>query len=386
MTWAAFLHWYQPANSEAIFINEAADASYRFLADVLTKHPEIRMTWNISGCLIERLAELGAQDVLDGVRRLAKRGQIELVGSAAFHPLLPLISLKEARRQIVVQEDILRSYLGVAKPVGFFCPEMGYSPAIGKLVKDMGYQYLILDELAIDGKRLGSGVYIDKETGMKVIVRSRRASNRYVPDYVVKKSKLGSIGGELIITANDAELYGLRHRDISGNLAALASVDNLKFALFSELAEAPIHRRSVALRASTWESSEEELSRGEAFAIWQGKDNNIQKKLWELADLAQFALERFEKDDNYGASLWHLSRGLASCMFWWASGHDFSRHFGSIAWSPDEVERGLNDLVRSIRAIGDKDSVIIKKKAEELSASIRKELWLAHWERQEARH
>lgn len=384
MTWAPFLHWYQPANSEPFFITEAAEASYLFLVRTLLDNRRLKMTWNISGCLIERLAELGYGEILEGVRRLHSRGQVELVGTAAYHPFLPLISSREAKRQIAIQEDILMAYLGVSRPRGFFFPEMGYSPEMGEMVKRLGYEYMILDEMALAGQRRTAGIYQDEATGLKVIIRSRRASNRYVPDYVVKKSKLGKMGSELIITANDAELYGLRHRDVSGSLIALSGVDDLECALFSELSSSSRHRKEVCLRSCSWESSEEELAKGQPFAIWKEDGNVIQDKLWQLAALAQDAIHRYENDANHGASLWHLSRGLASCMFWWASGHDFSRHFGAVAWSPDEVERGLNDLVRSIRSIADKRSLSLKAEAEELNAMIRKELWLAHWRRQEA--
>jgi hypothetical protein len=151
---------------------------------------------------------------------------------------------------------------------------------------------------------------------------------------------------------------------------------------FSEFCDSGITFEEAELRSSSWESDEQELSANTPFVIWKQKGNNIHSYLWKLADLAQEAGRRFPDDHNRESFLWHLSRGLASCMFWWASGHDFSRHFGPVAWSPDEVQRGLNDLIRAIRSIADKKSVKIKNKAEKLNALIIKELWLAHWRRQ----
>jgi len=101
-------------------------------------------------------------------------------------------------------------------------------------------------------------------------------------------------------------------------------------------------------------------------------------KLWQLANLVYKTVEDYKKDDNYGWARWHFVRGLASCTFWWASAKDF-RLFGPISWSPDEIERGSNELIRAIRALDDVTTRRTKIKAERLYIKIKQMVWDRHW-------
>jgi len=69
---------------------------------------------------------------------------------------------------------------------------------------------------------------------------------------------------------------------------------------------------------------------------------------------------------------------LASCTFWWASAHDF-RLYGPLAWNPDEIEKGANELIRSVRALNDPRTRQAKIKAEKLYIKIKQLIWHKHW-------
>ena len=101
-------------------------------------------------------------------------------------------------------------------------------------------------------------------------------------------------------------------------------------------------------------------------------------KLWELANTSYDLIEKHKNDQNYVWAYWHLVRGLASCTFWWASAKDF-RLFGPISWSPDEIERGSNELIRAIRALDSEDTRKDKIEAEKLYISIKHKVWNKHW-------
>jgi hypothetical protein len=98
-----------------------------------------------------------------------------------------------------------------------------------------------------------------------------------------------------------------------------------------------------------------------------------------LANLAYQSTEKYSKDEKYYWAHWHLVRGFASCTFWWASGKDFSHIFGPHAWNPDEIERGINEFVRSIRAIEDVTSRKTKMEAESLFIELKQMIWEKHW-------
>lgn len=380
-TWINFLHLYQPVNVDGHIIKEATEMSYMRLARALEEHPKIKFTFNITGCLFLRWEELGYIDLIKRIKSLMKKGQLELTGSTAYHPIMPLIPGQEVIKQIKENEKILKKHFGKNfKPKGFFLPELAYSPAVAKIIKKMGYQWLLLDEIAYSGKLNKidyNKIYRDKNSGLKVVMRSRKYSNSYVPETIAKTIKDNKTE-KIIITATDGELYGLRHNDPTAIFEKLLESHNLKTSTISKFIKG--HKSTTGIKPSphSWATSEQELQKKQYFNLWQEKTNAIQKKLWQLANLAHDTVEKYENDDNYYWARWHLVRGLASCTFWWASAKDF-RLFGPISWSPDEIERGTNELIRSIRALDDVTTRKIKINAEKLYISIKRAVWKKHW-------
>ncbi len=192
MNWINFLHIYQPANSDPYVIKEATEMSYKRIVKALEKNPEIKFTLNITGCLFLRWKELGYDDLIKRIKKLVEKGQVELVGSASYHPLLPLISIQEAKKQIEENNLILKEIFGDIKIRGFFLPEMAYGRKTAKLIKELGFEWIILDEISSRGK-LGeidnNYVYQDRHSGLKIIFRSRKKSSCYVPQLIKKELK-----------------------------------------------------------------------------------------------------------------------------------------------------------------------------------------------------
>ena len=387
MKWINFLHFYQPANIEAYAIKEALDKSYFRVIRLLEENPEFRLTINISGCLLERLEELGEMDFINRVRALINKKRLELVGTVAYHALLPLIPEEEIRRQIKANEEILKKYFGKDfKTKGFFFPEMAYSVSSARVVKEMGYSYAILDEFSAFGVENfdRKKPYQDRLSGLNIIFRDRNQSRAYPPDLIIKHLKEERYENETLITATDGELYGLRHKDPTGELEKIAKMKEkvetkTLSSYINSFSENDISE--IDLRPSSWESSEKDLETGQPFILWSNKKNKIHRDLWRLANLALSVDDEYKEDENYYWYRWHLVRGLASCTFWWASSNDFSANFGPYAWNPDIVDRGLNDLVRSIRSLSSNKSKHIKLTAEKYYLKINKNLWREHWEK-----
>jgi predicted glycosyl hydrolase (DUF1957 family) len=342
----------------------------------LKKYKNIKWTINLSGCLLERLADLGYSDILADLVALYKRGQIEIVGTAYYHPLLPLTPRQIVKAQILEQEKILKKFFGAKwSRTGFFLPEMAYSSDTAELIKSLGYKWLILDEISYKG-RLGQvdfeQVYRDKDSGLKIIFRARDFSNCYLPDVYRQFNQ------ELIISATDAELYGLRHVDQTRALEKMLSDKKIKTLTISKYL---LGKKVLDIRplSSNWESSERDLRAGHPYKLWQDIDNRVHRLLWELSYLASTTLEKFAKDENITWAKWHLNRGLASCTFWWASGHDFSYNFGPYSWNPDTIERGLGDLIRALRSLQNPQSKKYKIKGEKIYARCQEAIWSHHW-------
>lgn len=410
MLWLNFLHFYQPANIEDYKIREALDKSYWRLIRLVEEQPNLKMTFNISGCLLERLADMKEDSFLKRLNNLVARGQIELTGSAAYHGFLPLLSETEVISQIKINENILKKHFGKSfKKAGFFLPEMAYSTKVAQIIKSLGYQWLILDEAA-----RGQGfqkdfnfkhVYVDQNSGLKIVFRSREMSNTYPPDkllpFLKKENDISRPENFLnesnfFITATDAELYGLRHEDPTGEIEKIVKDQNLITLTISEFIKNHSVKKGGAVKgptginhiskaislkiyASSWESTPTEIKNKQAYNLWLDPKNKIQIYLWQLAHLCLALDKSSNQDKNYYWYRWHLVRGLASCTFWWASGKDFSKEYGPYAWSPDDIERGLEDLIRSVRSLADFKTKAKKNAAEKIYLQIKELIWAEHW-------
>jgi len=383
MLWINFLHLYQPANTDAVNIKEATEESYLRIIRALEEHPNLKFTLNISGCLVLRWKHLKMIDLLNRIKRLVEKGQIELVSSAAYHPLLPLISKEETIKQIEENDEILRKFFGDnLKLKGFFMPEMAYGAGAAKIIKKFGYEWIILDEISYNGKLKEAKtdeIYKDKNSGLKVILRSRQLSNSYVPETLNKTLEHTNTNNKIFVTATDGELYGLRHDDPTAEFEKLLKNKNLETKTISEFMARKKIIEKIKLVPCNWESTEVELLKKQPYVSWLDKKNKIQSKLWKLSNLAEKTINKHKDDDNYYWARWHFVRGLASCSFWWASAKDFSHIFGPLSWNPDEIERGVNELIRSIRALEDTTTRQTKIKAEKLYIKIKKMVWKKHW-------
>ena len=381
MKWINFLHLYQPVNTDTYNISEANKKSYKRIFRALEENKNVKFTFNVAGCLIQRWEEMEENDLIRRLFDLVKRGQVELTGTAMYHPILPLIPQEEVVRQIKENEDILKKYMGDDfRPRGFFLPEMAYSQGVAKIVKELGYEWIIIDEIIHRGK-LGqldtNKIYEDESSGLKLVMRARSESNTYVPQKIAKL--LEGKTQDTIITASDGELYGLRHIDHTGEFEKLLKKDNLKTETISEyIAEQKIIEK-IKTVPGNWNSSEEEISNGQPFFVWYNKKNKIQMKLWEMQKIVYAEVYKNEKDENFYWARWHLVRGLISCNYWWASEKDF-KLFSGVTWNPDEIERGINDLTRAIRSLDDRNTKKVKIKIEKMASEIRYQVWKKHWQ------
>lgn len=379
MTWINFLHLYQPANIDDYHIQEAYEKSYARLLRLLQENKNLKMTWNVSGCLIDRLAKMGHQQFISDLKKLNEEGRLELVSSAAYHGFLPLLPAREVLRQIEENELILKKFFGEKfQAKGFFLPEMAYSPELAEIIKKKNYDWIILDSIsAVDADLNFNKVFRDSRSGLKLVFRNRELSRAYPPDEILK---IKLTDKKLAITATDAELYGLRHEDPTGEMEKVSQDEAIKTETISNFIESfEEDIESVDLRSSSWESEEIDINAGRPFALWYDNRNKIHRDLWRLSNLALSLEDKFPHDKNQEYYRWHLVRALASCTFWWASANDFSASFGPYAWNPDIVEKGLEDLIRSVRTLSDKKSLKYKLKAEALYIGVKKRLWQKHW-------
>lgn len=387
--WAQLFHFYQPPTQLPPVLEKICNESYRPLLQVFREYPNAKVTMNINGVLTEMLKDCGHPDVIDGVKELAEKGQIEITGTAKYHPILPLISHDEVKRQLEINRKTNSFFFGNAyKPSGFFPPEMAYSRDILPAVTETGYQWIIISGVACpvswpndtvcqvehDGKRLA------------VLFRDDILSNKISfqelgpKDFLENlKALKGAKENIYVITAMDAETYGhhikdweelflaavyeeLQVRSETYNHIQQKKVLAAQETSFLKDAETGKQVQTVTIsqlldlftlgdvidpKPSSWSTTAEDIEVGNPYPLWQDKDNKIHRLLWEhlsiCIELCSAASKLADNDESKhfaGIARGMLDRSCQSDQFWWASQRPM--------WDINLIHMGLDDQHRAI--------------------------------------
>src|SRR3990167_4874101 len=354
MYWANFLHFYQPPTQKPFWIHRVAAEAYRPILSGLKKQGRTKITLNINGILLEHLDNCGEDDVISLIRDLLKSGQIELTGSAKYHPLLPFLPEDEIARQIKLNEETLLKYFGgVWTPTasGFFPPEMGFSAGVAKIAKEMGYKWIIADELSSPSELRPvdySRIYSIKGLGdFLIYFRERRMSWVMLSGQVgTGKLLVRSLGDRLakheyLLTAMDGETFGHHRPGLERLLFEIYEDKGIAPVLISELPKHFTEIFAINPEPSTWALMEKDLEMKKPFSRWKDENNAVHKLQWELTDLALSAIKKADSENPaFAEARMALDRALHSDQYWWASARPW--------WSIEMIERGAKELADSV--------------------------------------
>ncbi|MBU1061544.1 MAG: hypothetical protein KJ952_02335 [Candidatus Omnitrophica bacterium] len=362
--WVPFLHFYQPSIQYHTVLKKICNESYRPLVDMFLKHPNAKVTINICGSLTDLLSEHGAQDVLDGLKRLAQKKQLEFVDTAKYHAILPLIPKHEIQEQIRLNHKTNSHFFKeVYKTRGFFPPEMCYSDEVAGILKIMQYDWVLVSGIACQSEwplDYISSVSCDSSY-IKIFFRDDIISNKisfhntnsvaFIKDLVnLSKGKRDIY----VITAMDAETFGHHIRNWEKTFLAdvYETIDGLKRKskktlprackkIISELREIPqidvltmseilerfpIRKTKPAL-ASSWSTSKDEVLKGNYYPLWKDPSNFIHKLQWRCLNICFELVEKVVhlRSNNKEVSRFsalartYLDKAVFSCQFWWAN-------------------------------------------------------------------
>lgn len=397
--WGSLLHFYQPPIQIPEVLRKVVDESYRPLIDVFRQHPHAKASVNINGVLTEMLYENGYRDVIDGLKELAEKGQIEFVGSAKYHAILPLIEESEQRRQIRRNHLTNRHFFGDAyQPRGFFPPEMCYDRDIIQPILDLGHEWLVVSGVACPAPWPTDLVYRARSgegNDIAVVFRDDVLSNRISFQDIdgrgfvehLRGAHPENSGDMYIVTAMDAETFGhhienwdqlflaeaydeVKHyegvvqaRPLAQSTRALltmtekkrrANADVVESCTISEIVDRMKPGEAIEPRSSSWSTTHDDLEAGVPYPLWQQPGNYIHKLQWEHVDLALQLVAQAHEVADTAISQRHaeIARGLMdpalhSCQFWWASRRPH--------WDINMIARGLDEqagaIVNAFRAI-----------------------------------
>lgn len=356
MYWANFLHIYQPADQQPDILEEVVTESYRPIMRGLKDHSKVHLTLNINGALIELFDKHGYRDLIDDLRMLGKEGRVEFTSSAKYHAFLPFLERNEIIRQITENDKTNKFFLGEGyNPKGFFPPEMAYSEHLPRLIEELGYKWVILDEIAKDGavgKVDYTKIYKIKGTNLNVFFRERRISNLIMSAVVrsaasLKKAISDDIkSGRYILTAMDGETFGHHRPGLEKLLFQLFETKGIDLIKISDIPKYFQTTEEIDPIKSTWASSEYDIERGVQFLSWLDPNNEIHKWQWEFTDLVLREAQALKTSQtDYQKIRQKVDKALASDQYWWASAKPW--------WSLEMIEDGAFRLLEIARSIPD---------------------------------
>lgn len=381
--WINFLHIYQPPTQSLNIVKKVANESYELIIELLKKYPSLKLTLNISGSLIELLTEASLTHILEDIKKLSEEGRIELVGSAMYHPILPLIPISEVRRQIELNEIILNKTFGSAyKKQGFYLPEMAYNDTVADIIKEMGFKWIILDEIHAEKiETVDPTINYKIKNGLSVIFRNRLFSRHFPPQKII--NDFNQINSEYLITATDGELYGHWHKDDRGYYEKIFTSKKIITQTVSKYLEILEKSETVTLLPTHWETTEKHIETNNLFHLWNDPENKIHESIWIFMKTAISIIEENKNDTNYNYARNHLDRGLASCTWWWASNQKLNPTLST--WHPDIIEIGLKEIIKSVRTLQN-ISPKLHIESEKMYTNIVFYIWEYHWTHYESKN
>lgn len=396
--WSPLFHFYQPPTQIYSVLKKVCTESYLPLIEVFKGHPHAKATVNIQGVLTEMLWESGFSEVIEGLKTLAERGQIEFTGSGKYHPVLPLIPHREIERQIRRNYLTNRYFFGeVYSPKGFFPPEMCYSEDILEPVLESRHEWIILSGVACPANWPIDVIYQASHEGEKIAVffrddiLSNKISfqsidgNSFIEHLKQLPPKAGNI---YVITAMDAETFGhhIQHWEelflaevyeaIESTTATYQAMQRpkvlaeqhkqlfefskdgeskrIEVVTISQLRELFPQGPEIKPRPSSWSTSLEDIKAGNYYPLWNDANNPVHQMQWEHIQVCQELVNKaMEVADNPSSRRFaDIARGLLdpafhSCQFWWAS----KRPWWDIAMVARGQEHQREVVLNAYRAI-----------------------------------
>ncbi|HBB65457.1 MAG TPA: alpha-amylase [Candidatus Vogelbacteria bacterium] len=167
-------------NNEKIF-RKVAEKSYlpanEVMLSLLTTHPEFRISYSLSGVLMEQMESFGP-DVLDSFQRLVDTGRAELLSETYYHSLSFLYSREEFAEQVKLHRDKVRSLFGVTPKV-FRNTELIFNNDLAQAVAELGYSAVLAEGADhVLGWRSPNFLYTPKGAGgIKLLLKNYKLSD-----------------------------------------------------------------------------------------------------------------------------------------------------------------------------------------------------------------
>jgi hypothetical protein len=390
------LHFYQPSNQFEHVFKKITHECYIPLFKSIKTDKRIRLSIDVPLSLLEQLDRYGFSWLISDIKELVDSSRLELVGSAAYHPLLTKLPPNFIETQVILNESALAYYFGAAKDFegeecfmikglrGFFPPEMAINHQVLATLGALGYDWVAVDRACLPkdltGGLEGGCIYSLGSHMPKLVVRDSTLSNLVSfkrdldkADIVAALTKDSSDK----VLALDAETFGHHYKDgvyLFDSLLAESIDRGIELSTVSEVVCASDALAVSAVTESTWSSTQEEI-----YPLWETANSKITCALWGLYEAvhaevsAKYPVElptrpmvsspagggvpvwRYKYDNRIAAPDLHtrIELGMTkleqSDQFWWSTGINL---MGRPNFSKYMVDSALDYYDEVVEALG----------------------------------
>ena len=330
---ALTFHNHQPVGNFGWVFEDVCAKAYEPMVAALERHPTIRVGLHYSGPLLEWL-RAERPELVDRIRALADRGQIEILGGPLYEPVLAALPVRDRIGQLERMATEVEATFG-RRPMGAWLPERVWEPDVPSALAAAGYAWTILDDAHFRAAGIADeamwGPYVADDQGEVVTVFGTEQGLRYrIPfkevDGVITylREHATEAGDRLGTMGDDGEKFGawpgtFEHcwgddgwverffEALEANAEWLATVRPSDWLD----AHAPIGRAAIPT-GSYAEMNQWSGGFWRNFQVRYREVNDLQKQMLR----ASWGVERMPPGPRRAAALDHLYRGQSNDCYW----------------------------------------------------------------------
>lgn len=214
------VHNHQPVGNFDHVIEDAATRSYEPFLKELLSHPEVKLSYHVTGFLLDWLVEKRPA-CISMLKTMVERGQVEMLGGAYYEPVLAVIPVSDRLAQIEKMSLRLEELFG-CRPRGMWLAERVWDPTLPPTLSDAGIEYVVVDDYHFIKSGLSVedlyGYYVTEDLGKSVKVFAGSERLRYLipfeetdklDDYLRSVDNSQDSTARAITFADDGEKFGV---------------------------------------------------------------------------------------------------------------------------------------------------------------------------------